>query len=348
VESFALRNIDLPPRLLSAARPDKRQREEAIEFLSKVNVNSLLLKTEHDLARRQLINIGLASEFVDRVLNISELAFRQSSLPDLVKRRLSEMDGFESVMLICSPKLQGALARIASMGPHIMTAADWLARHVAERCFIWESPCFPPTLALNKITMTANRDNGYSPVPIVAKANTREQGNNFDFHPDILDLDQLPNGRQRWYHGTSRNSADNIVNGGINVFHPLARTDLDFGHTPSFYLSDTFEQAANWALIHFDEPAVVVFELNRSQLLGLNEHKAFASATNEWRDLVRASRGAFQSAIATLADQQWKWILGPICDTQTIPKKLSDRRSWNPVPFTNMIQLALKHQSVCG
>jgi len=92
-----------------------------------------------------------------------------------------------------------------------------------------------------------------------------------------------------FFHATSWACADNIMKRGIA--HLTGRKCLDFGMQPSFYLTPSLADAKEWCAkkrrVWCDQACILVFHVPSNPTL---KHKRFATANEEWVDLVTESR----------------------------------------------------------
>lgn len=155
--------------------------------------------------------------------------------------------------------------------------------------------------------------------------------------------------KQRWYHGTSRSSADKILNQGIETryCYPVH----DFGFKSAFYIGEDFKKSIEWAKKNCniktnDHPSVIIFKTYKLEILkdskkpDVNDTwKLLDLSQNEeeWRKFVRMSRSGDTKGLKQyfpMANDHRKTdlIYGPIA---TNTKKIEHE---------NFMQLALKSQ----
>jgi len=102
---------------------------------------------------------------------------------------------------------------------------------------------------------------------------------------------QLQSSADFFFHATNVRSALNIVEDGIA--HLEGRKCLDFGITPSFYLTPDLSAAIEWCdkkqQMWKGERCIIVFLVPRDSIKALKS-KIFHNETTEWGDLVTSSR----------------------------------------------------------
>jgi len=340
--------VELNSSILSAAHRKGRDLDMAIDSFEAI---ALFPPTSEDHTEF-FEHIGFSQEFAKSVLNVPSQIFNLHTRAELVQVRVASLlkddptDPAAVIRKYCTGRLAQNIDRLAKSPATLMNPVEWLHSYVLERSFILSTPCFPTPAAMTAgtILMTSGRVNRHE-VPIVALANDGDilkERNNVQYHPHLLGLEvALPNA-ERWYHGTSRQYADNIVQNGIRLRLPNLRSNLDFSFTPSLHVSDDFESAANWALWKYpDDPAVIVFELPSKDLrFALNPNKNFSSCTEEWRRMVKSFRLGIET-VETESLEECKWIFGPVCGNSLDKERLGN--DWVPLPLNpSKNQLSLR------
>ncbi|KXS08841.1 hypothetical protein M427DRAFT_50276 [Gonapodya prolifera JEL478] len=101
------------------------------------------------------------------------------------------------------------------------------------------------------------------------------------------------------YHATSWEMAEHISTNGVKPY--LGRPDLDFGRSPSFYVTPSFSAALKWChcnrTVFRNQCAILVFHLTK----GIAEAEGLTwkdlSELDEWRDVVFNSRNGGESTV---------------------------------------------------
>jgi hypothetical protein len=149
-----------------------------------------------------------------------------------------------------------------------------------------------------------------------------------------------------WYHATGLNCALDILRNGIilNVNQPF----LDFGHNPSFYLTQDLSHAVQWAIYKYHKnPAILIFKVMKEDRYTLDLK---ILQDEEWRLVVKNSRqtGLLKPRppphpLVLLVDQQ-DLILG---FEVSRPVEEAKRKEWIPEPDNPPVnQLAIKNKGV--
>lgn len=86
---------------------------------------------------------------------------------------------------------------------------------------------------------------------------------------------------KKYYHGTSKKAAKDILENGINL--DIGRTKNDFGK--GFYATENYKQAARWAG-NTNDSAVVAFYCDTDKLSGVT----FTGFTDDWKDAIYSNR----------------------------------------------------------
>ena len=117
-----------------------------------------------------------------------------------------------------------------------------------------------------------------------------------------------------FFHGTSHESAKNIIDDGIDL--AKGKTKKDFSDGRGFYLADRFEEVwpnATWARNRPHCTAVLVFRVRITELRGNRNGLDLGSNMDRWKEVV----SKFRTGIADrrfLADlDNYDFIEGPLC-----------------------------------
>ena len=110
------------------------------------------------------------------------------------------------------------------------------------------------------------------------------------------------------YHGTDHRSAVNILFRGIYL--RAGRQNRDFSCGSGFYLTKNLDEAVNWALSTTENPAILVFQVNRKDLdsakrLDLNNDE------DRWREIVTSFRSGRRTADTRKSVSAYDLIEGP-------------------------------------
>lgn len=86
---------------------------------------------------------------------------------------------------------------------------------------------------------------------------------------------------KKYYHGTNKTAAKNILENGIDL--NVGRSKNDFGK--GFYTTEDYKQAARWAG-DTESSAVVAFYCDTDNLSGVS----FSGFTSEWKNTIYSNR----------------------------------------------------------
>ena len=161
---------------------------------------------------------------------------------------------------------------------------------------------------------------------------TQNEVENF---PDSLEDDEF----EVFFHGTSLESATNIVKKGI-VLEDGA-VEEDFSSNKGFYLNKHFYEALKWARQkHEHSSAVLVFRLKKTELRGDNNEKGLdlrePAAKKEWQKVVKQFRSGKPKRKLRREIKDYQYIEGPIAERPN---------SKYPVPKVDSHQLCVRKES---
>lgn len=262
-----------------------------------------------------------------------------------------------SVRDVCAPVLESALDEFLDAGPVHIDAFLWISGYLTDLFWTGRLHFLP-----EKLPSDYNNDKFEINIPLFS-GNSRivpgihvrtatkydwDVAGDFDSICSILQLNPPASGTSRWFHGTSRASADSIIQG---ILIEKGSMNMDFGRTSSFYLSTTYKDAKNWACRRKNIliPAVLVFDVRDSDLLAHEPFQVFDKAADAWKILVHDSRTTDRNIPSNAAESAEKcaWIYGPIA---SIPHNFySDnfnRKNWDPRAIDDTEQLALKNDNI--
>lgn len=117
-----------------------------------------------------------------------------------------------------------------------------------------------------------------------------------------------------FFHGTSHESAQNIIDDGIDLAKGKAKKDFSDGR--GFYLADRFEEVwpnALWARNRPHCTAVLVFRVRITELRGNRNGLDLGSNIDQWKEVVSKFRtgSADRRFLADL--ENYDFIEGPLC-----------------------------------
>ena len=147
-----------------------------------------------------------------------------------------------------------------------------------------------------------------------------------------------------FFHGSSHESAEDIIEGGI-VLGKGARK-RDFSDGDGFYLNKNFDDALRWAGHRSKSSAVLVFRLKRTELRGDDNEKDYdlraPHMKREWQEVIRNFRsGTLNSKYRKEMNRLYQFIEGPMAS-------ISEKNS-SSVPYPRQkddsYQLCVRTQS---
>jgi len=293
-------------------------------------------REEVALARDWLRRLGFTDRCVEELLVGAEQIMIHDPLIDIVEKRirlLSEDDLANSV----TGKMKAGLERYLEWEDRSQSAVDWAAKYVRAAYITAAYTCLPEPATLREDqAVMSGQTKANRRVP-VAQMGIRSQGN-LPSTAAVWETLGLSSGEDEvfWFHGTSYNHADKILGNGINIHR--GRPLLDFGRSPSFYVMDNFDAAAEWAKQH-SVPSVIIFKVSWEELKSLNPHLIFDRADERWATLVTQSRNEDLTdddcdEIVHEADRS-QWIYGPVLRYKSLQRGY-------PEPISAWRQLGLK------
>ncbi|MGY0691384.1 DUF3990 domain-containing protein [Virgibacillus sp. FSP13] len=152
------------------------------------------------------------------------------------------------------------------------------------------------------------------------------------------------------YHGTISLYSDSIVKHGVKIF-PRKKGGVDFG--PGFYLTNSFDQAKEWAERRTDrpipnkqvldlsgitihdflgmkrgfKPVVLRFRINDLIKWKQLNYKIFEFDNNKWKFLVWNMRQDNQHLLKPKFN--FDWIYGPVADGGLVSMNYKDIKAYN-------------------
>jgi hypothetical protein len=150
------------------------------------------------------------------------------------------------------------------------------------------------------------------------------------------------------FHGTFESVVPSIADG---IDLARGRSPLDFNHgTNAFYLNPSFNDAKKWCEYKYsmsqeprsDFTAVVVYNVFQKDLDGLDPHRTFNIADEEWCLVVNTYRQKPWNKKTRELMSKWEkmhWIAGPM------GKKYNSSKYYER---PNSRQLAVKSQDACN
>lgn len=133
--------------------------------------------------------------------------------------------------------------------------------------------------------------------------------------PESLEDDEF----ELFFHGTRHESAQNIMEHGIDVRKGNAKQD--FSDTDGFYLGKNFDEACRWTRSRgYPNTAVLVFRVNKLELRGDDKEKGLDlrdSVNNnqnmkEWQEVVRQFRCRPDRKFRKEINKSYQFIEGPM------------------------------------
>ena len=113
------------------------------------------------------------------------------------------------------------------------------------------------------------------------------------------------------YHGTDYESARDILTGrGIYLW--AGRQKRDFSNGAGFYLTNSLDEALNWALSTTAKPAVLVFRVNHSLINRKARRLTMNSGDERWREIVTSFRLNKETAKTKRTLSVFDVIEGPV------------------------------------
>lgn len=140
-----------------------------------------------------------------------------------------------------------------------------------------------------------------------------------------------------YYHATNWKSVQDILEDGPD--NREGRQCLDFGRTPSFYVTPDINTAIEWCgklrLMFQKECGIVIFSLPNNTLETRDDYKIFEEPNNEWKHLVKDSRTCKKKNML----DDMNFVYGPMLENaQDIRTDGVEVRAHNPIKW----QLASK------
>ena len=114
--------------------------------------------------------------------------------------------------------------------------------------------------------------------------------------------------RKFLFHGTDHQSATNILTQGIYL--NAGRRKRDFSHGKGFYLSESMDNALEWANCTTAKPAVLIFRADRSLLASAKKLSLFDNEM-KWREIVYSFRSGRETAKTRKSLGAYDFIEGP-------------------------------------
>ena len=150
-----------------------------------------------------------------------------------------------------------------------------------------------------------------------------------------------------WFHGTNKESAEDIVKKGINL--KRGKENSDFSDGAGFYITPNFDFAQTWAQrIHKKDGAVVVFKVENDLFRGGFELSRENS--EKWGKVVRYFRNGCKEVNLDYLDE-YPYIFGPISKDGM---KSQNNPNWNPrmrsdpILGNHLYQICLKDKTLAN
>ena len=124
------------------------------------------------------------------------------------------------------------------------------------------------------------------------------------------------NGPVTLYHGTCQESAQDIIDHGVNMARAVPRSQAftDFG--PGFYTTEDRMQADEWASKHFKGRAAIVKIVVQREELAKLACLAFESDTVSFWNLIRHHRMEGKpDHCRLLGNKMYDMVVGPVADS---------------------------------
>ena len=112
------------------------------------------------------------------------------------------------------------------------------------------------------------------------------------------------------FHGTDHQSACDILFRGIDLCQ--GRQKRDFSCGSGFYLTDSSEEALNWAKNTTAKPALLVFQVNRQEHLDNAKKLNLFENDQKWREIVSSFRSGKKTAKTRKSLCAYDLIEGPV------------------------------------
>ncbi|KAJ7340144.1 hypothetical protein OS493_002871 [Desmophyllum pertusum] len=176
-----------------------------------------------------------------------------------------------------SPAIETILARsFATSAQHHIEACEWAQIFIKDE--FKYNPLLSPAIA-NKFPLKSDSSNMWFPLSSIAEGERYE-----DINPvNIMNLATKESDTSRnihsvlrgfqdernivLFHGTDHQSAKNILDRGIYLC--AGRQKRDFSCGKGFYLTNSLDEALNWAKSTTAKPAIVTFQVNREYFMML-------------------------------------------------------------------------------
>lgn len=275
---FVVKSLDFPPSIAAILNnPTPSEQDATLLRLAEYQRDGV---SDFHLKQMRVIgwleDIGISRDHAQKITDVSESVIDYDTVLDLVGDYLTNSSSdTPSIMEVCQPLLQDALGQFLSAFPDVIDAKTWLLEYVADCFWFAQAQIFPPITEIEpgKRFLTLERGDK-PPLPAVllptAKAEELTNARNELHVIVLLEIGPIKPGMRRWYHGCSNNSAENILAEGISL--SKCHSNRDFGRRSSFYLSESYEQAVNWAIKKWNHigPAVVIFDVKEDSRLNLS------------------------------------------------------------------------------
>jgi hypothetical protein len=140
---------------------------------------------------------------------------------------------------------------------------------------------------------------------------------------------------QMYFHATNWDALQDIIENGPDCRD--GRQCLDFGRTPSFYVTHDLKTAINWCekkrIVFQSECGIVIFALPIKEY---DDYKRFDSPTDEWKILVKDSRSCRKKNEL----DRYNFVYGPMLENvEAVKKNNAMANAHNPIKW----QLASKN-----
>ena len=257
----------------------------------------------------------------------------------------------EKVYTYCQPTLQETLLTL-------LAVLKWLTRPIIGNFEAFSGL----NLALHRLRCSACIFNKCAPFPFLRRkkdewfslppAGTRKQpvkvinvsrdrqGRKGSSYSVQYGIDNFPQSLsdadfEIFYHGTSHESAEDIINYGINVNKGGKRKDFSDGD--GFYLCKDFNETSStrWAKNRPPCSAVLIFRVARAEFRDVRNGLDLQEDIEEWRRVVRYFRLGEYTRRLQRQLEEYDFIEGPMAG--------EGQNFRNPTPINNMYQLCIRN-----
>ena len=148
------------------------------------------------------------------------------------------------------------------------------------------------------------------------------------------------NAYELFFHGTRHESAQDIIESGINPKKGDRKKDFSDGY--GFYVGNNFDEAWNtrWAANRPSVSAVLVFRVKRTELREERNSLDLTHDKDQWKEVIRQFRSGRPERrfLRRLQEQDYEFIEGPMSSISGESQSFS-----NPTFDDNTYQLCVRH-----